>query len=356
MIPSHTSVTLDATPEISAVFIEGGSGINVNSIKITVNGEDKTEYSTKTVDSVTYTPIIPMSAGTYTVTVDVADMVGNSAVQASWSFIVNPTVKSMAVSTDKTSLPADGTSQAKITAQILDNGEPRVDVAVNFAATRGNISDVTLTDADGRATARLSSTEAGNSIITASYNSDDGLVQAITNVTFTEVITDITPVPVTTYGISLSAGWNLISLPLIPDSTDIGDVLASMSSNIDVVKYYDTSTGTWLSYVPNVGGTLNTMEDGKGYWIYMNEADTLTVNGVEMPGPAEILPVYPVAMEWNLIGFKSVNSMNSSAYLSGVSYIRAYGYDEDYFTVIGKDMEPGFGYWLYADVAGNIVP
>ncbi|MDP3014749.1 MAG: Ig-like domain-containing protein, partial [Candidatus Subteraquimicrobiales bacterium] len=133
LTPSHTSVTSDTTPTISADFIESGSGIKIHSVIIKVDGVDQTDYATITAGGVTYTPIIALSAGTHYITVNAADMVGNSATQASWSFIVNPTVKSIAVSTDKTSVLADGTNFAKITAQVLDNGVPVQGATVNFA-------------------------------------------------------------------------------------------------------------------------------------------------------------------------------------------------------------------------------
>ena len=267
--PQHTSVTSDTTPEISADFIENGSGVNINSVGLTFSGNEYADdYATKSTASVTYIPQIPLDPDTYEVTVTVADNAGNSTTKT-WSFIINP-----------------------------------------------------------------------------------------------EFIIDTTPEPVFTYNIPLSAGWNLVSLPLIPNSIVIEDVLANISGDVDVVWYYDT--GGWLSYKPEVsGGTLETIEDGKGYWINMDVANTLIVNGVEMPGPgpAETPPTYPVVTGWNLIGFKSVDSVKSSTYLSGVSYITVYGYDESYFPVtqsasggIDNDMNPGSGYWLYASAAGNIVP
>lgn len=84
------------------------------------------------------------------------------------------------------------------------------------------------------------------------------------------------------YDIPLFAGWNLISLPLIPDSTNIEDVLAGIMANISTVYgvwAYDAETQTWSSYVPYLGGDLNTMTDGKGYWIYMTNPCTLTIEG-----------------------------------------------------------------------------
>ncbi|MCP6717999.1 MAG: DUF5011 domain-containing protein [Patescibacteria group bacterium] len=363
LTPELHDTTSDATPEISAQFNENGSGVNINSVGLTFSGDEYADdYATKSTASVTYTPQIPLNPNTYEATVTVADNAGNSTTKI-WSFIVNPTIASITVSSNKASLPADGTSQALIIAQVLDNGIPVEGAVVNFAAIIGTLSNITLSDINGRATAVLTSNEAGQTIVTASYNSNNGLIQGTINVSLTEVMMDMTPDPVTTYNIPLSAGWNLISLPLIPESSVIEDVLADISTNIDTVKYYDPSIEDWLSYIPGIGGDLITMEDGKGYWIFMkDDDDILTVNGVEMPGPEETLPTYPVISGWNLIGFKSVDSVKSSTYLSGISYITVYGYDGNYSTVahpvsgIDNNMNPGSGYWLYANAIGNIVP
>ena len=167
--------------------------------------------------------------------------------------------------------------------------------------------------------------------------------------------------PVTSYPISLNAGWNLISLPLIPNDSSIADVLSGISSNVDIVKYYDTGAGAWLSYVPSGNtGSLDTMEDGKGYWVFMKNADTLTINGQERPGPAESLPEYHVYAGWNLIGFKSVDIMKSSTYLYGVDYTRVY--NGKYSLVADRNentdnnMIPGAGYWVYAVAEGSFSP
>jgi len=201
-------------------------------------------------------------------------------------------------------------------------------------------------DADVEDTA--SNTFAGNTWEAAQKSSHE----------FTTIAEDV---PVTTYNIALTSGWNLISLPLIPNSTVIGNVLAGISGNVIMVRYYDASSVSWLSYVPGVGGSLTTMEDGKGYWINMNASNTLTVNGVEMPGPEEELPNYSVVEGWNLIGFKSVETKKSSEYLSGLSYIVLYGYNGAYSTIahptdIDNNMTPGSGFWAYFSTAGTIIP
>jgi len=124
----------------------------------------------------------------------------------------------------------------------------------------------------------------------------------------------------------------------------------------------------WLPYKPTIGGTLTTMEDGKGYWIYMNEADTLIVNGTETPpvSGGEVRPPLPRYIysltnnAWNLIGFKSVSEMNAGDYIEGYTnttlsdksllwyYINDANDANSYSAPLNKtaNLKSGYGYWL----------
>lgn len=74
-------------------------------------------------------------------------------------------------------------------------------------------------------------------------------------------------------GVSLTAGWNLISLPIVPFDTSIESVLASLAFPYDLISvwYYDCCEGEWLVYDNGDTGfkTLTIMEDGKAYWVHM---------------------------------------------------------------------------------------
>jgi len=165
---------------------------------------------------------------------------------------------------------------------------------------------------------------------------------------------------VTSVDIALKSGWNLISLPLIPNNSAIATVLAGVLGNVSIVYGYDPGTG-WKSYIP--GGptpSLTTMVDGKGYWINMTAAATLTVHGVVNPLPPATPPAYSVAAGWNLIGFKSTTAMTAGDYLAAIAgqWTRIWGYTNGQYGAVTSSgmLQPGGGYWIAVTSAGTIFP
>jgi len=167
------------------------------------------------------------------------------------------------------------------------------------------------------------------------------------------------------YNITLSTGWNLISLPLIPTNSTIEAVLAGVSGVGSVTQVYawDAQPQSYLTYIAGVGGTLTTMEDGPGYWVSANGTATLTVTGQCMPDPPEAPRSYTVKLGWNLIGLKSVATRTTDDYLRTVAgmYPVLWGYGSDYILVYPSppgtgQMTPGSGYWIYMTQDGEIIP
>jgi hypothetical protein len=170
--------------------------------------------------------------------------------------------------------------------------------------------------------------------------------------------------------IDLVTGWNLISLPLIPDSTLIANVLAGITPTGKVISVwsYDACIvdpdDRWLSYAPGAPSDLETMEDGKGYLINMSAPATLVVSGTVLPVDQNSLPPqYDVCIGYNLIGFKSLTAMDNGVYLTSDSL--SYRHSPIYWKEAGvwkqlefttDEMKPGFGYWVYFNAAGTITP
>jgi hypothetical protein len=161
----------------------------------------------------------------------------------------------------------------------------------------------------------------------------------------------------------LDSGLNLISLPLIPDSDNVVDVLSG--TDFSVVTMYLKSAEDFRAYINGLSPQSGFVwEDGLGYWLNMNSAEDLVIDGVELVSGPVLPPSYDVEDGWNLIGFKSTTAKFASEYLAGIEgkYVMIYGFDNGAFFAVGSPghamLQPGHGYWLAIKVgeSGTIFP
>lgn len=180
-------------------------------------------------------------------------------------------------------------------------------------------------------------------------------------------------------GVLLTAGWNFISLPITPFDTSIESVLASLAFPYDLVSvwHYDCCEGEWLVYGNGDTSfqTLETMEDGKAYWVRMRYPEeqhpdpsisgtypyALWVFGTKTPMPPSLPSSYDVCEGWNMVGFRSTEKMAPEDYLRDFDpseYGAIYGWDpylQDWMTN-PDELVPGHGYWIPFSIAGAIRP
>ncbi len=145
------------------------------------------------------------------------------------------------------------------------------------------------------------------------------------------------------YSLQLHTGWNLISLPLMPEDTDILDIMNSVAGNWN---RYDLTGPDFLN-------DLTTIESGKGYGIDMKSEDTLSVSGSE-PTVKSI----SLSAGWNLVGYNSLSSMSTTEAMNSVdgNWNSVWSYETGNwkrYDLTGPDflndltiMEPGKGYWI----------
>ena len=79
--------TTSATPNITADLSDEGSGIDIASLHLRLNGRDVTGSAQVTADHIAYTPMSALSAGEQTVELEVSDHAGNKTMQT-WRFTV----------------------------------------------------------------------------------------------------------------------------------------------------------------------------------------------------------------------------------------------------------------------------
>ena len=189
-----------------------------------------------------------------------------------------------------------------------------------------------------------------------SYELGTHTVDTAGNVNETWVNDTASTLPAST--LNLYTGWNLISLPLMPEDTGITSLLFSINGNYSIVWAYDANDTTdhWKKYDPVApfGNDLTSMEPGKGYWIMMTNNDTLPITGT---APESI----DLKTGWNLIGYNSFLSQPITDALYSIdgnySIVWAYNASDavdhwkkyDPLAPFGNDlsiMEPDKGYWI----------
>lgn len=189
--------------------------------------------------------------------------------------------------------------------------------------------------------------------------------------------TDTLTVNVYDYKIELFEGWNLISIPLVPEHTEINFVFATIINDVAyegdyvaTVLQYDAVQDKWFKSRPNSAHTdfgwessseLGQIIPGYGYYIKMARDSVLYLNG-EISYPVEgadtdpvmgIPPSVTLGMDsWNLIGVYGLQKITAGRALRSLT-------DEEnnpYYDVIydryatrvfrGDTMRPTEGYWL----------
>lgn len=165
--------------------------------------------------------------------------------------------------------------------------------------------------------------------------------------------------------IALSAGWNLISLPLIPDAPAIDDVLADLIAHGSVkqVIAWVHEDGALVQKAWNGVALLGIeeLDPEFGYWVEMTVEDDIRFDGSVLPAPPQAPPSYVVYAGWNLIGFKSEGPMVAGFYLgeAGVGNMRAmYGWNGTRYTpiTIEDNLLSENGYWLAVSTNATIYP
>jgi hypothetical protein len=188
-----------------------------------------------------------------------------------------------------------------------------------------------------------------------------------------ETAQESTPYLIYMIKICLTKGWNLISLPGIPEDPDIEVVLQDLiifqtyedPTFVFKVYYYDCAT--WYAFNNGAYASLTEMTECKAYWIWVNKAICFHVHGTFYPPPPGP-PLKKCYHEcWNMVGFTSdvprepfVNTgaacgVGLSAYIESLApsgtVIYILGWDatvQDWDPVVqGTDcLVPGQGYWM----------
>jgi len=112
--------------------------------------------------------------------------------------------------------------------------------------------------------------------------------------------------------IPLTAGWNLISTNKSPAINTMQDVFSSLiPGNLVYVTGFNMGSSLYNPNGLSFLNTLNQFTDGYGYWVKVNQDDTLRVTGTTIPSSYKI----PLNANWNLSGYMNTTSQSPNQYL-----------------------------------------
>jgi hypothetical protein len=72
--------------------------------------------------------------------------------------------------------------------------------------------------------------------------------------------------------IFLHEGWNMISVPLVPDDPSFTGVLSSISGHYDAIRWYEGSSGSWIDthiHKPSIMNEMSEITIHMGFWIHI---------------------------------------------------------------------------------------
>ncbi len=137
--------------------------------------------------------------------------------------------------------------------------------------------------------------------------------------------------------VSVTQGWNLVSLPAIPVNDSVQVLFPGASSG----AFAYTSGGYQIRLV---------MDPGSGYWLKYRSSGSVNIDGT-----AILLDTIQVTTGWNLIGAISqpipVSSITSIP--PGMVTSNIFGYTNGY--VKEDSIDPGNGYWIKVSGNGQLI-
>jgi hypothetical protein len=280
-------------------------------VMVYLNGDFQTNVSAG-VEHYNATGLAPSGTG-YTISTHTVDDVDN--INGTW---VNHTAMTKPSNMTVTATPTSVTvnTSTPVLFNVTSDGMPVVGATVTLT---GAFDDAGTTGVDGTVTIDVNATR-GMINVTATK----GGYNTASTVVLSSIIVDI----------PLSAGWNMVSLPVNPTDPSVDSVLA------DVTMYGKSVYGYGVSGYEAV----TTVEPKVGYWVYSASSTTITVEGSSIANTVDL------QAGWNMIGLPvnptnpSVDSVFADVTMYGKS---VYGYGASGYEAV-TTVGPKVGYWVYS--------
>ncbi len=168
------------------------------------------------------------------------------------------------------------------------------------------------------------------------------------------------------FTVNLRPGYNLISLPGTPESTDINDVIGADHAINQVLTYSPFVEGGWLSAERGddgaFAGTLTTIDGSTAYIVRTTSFEPLEVIIPRMALGNVLPPQTNLGIGWNLVPVIDLSSDLATGdaidgYFQGVGdAILTIGDTGRLEALDGDDGVVGRGYWVYASRAAVLLP
>jgi hypothetical protein len=183
----------------------------------------------------------------------------------------------------------------------------------------------------------------------------------------------------TAFEIEINRKWNLISTPVSLLDDSMGAIFDDLDECVQSVWGYDSEADEWHVYTPGVGGDIDKMLPGWGYWVLADEDCTMLIGGSLM-SPAMTPPSKDIVAGWNLIGYYGADGQEGyygPQGNGGTAQCELFSLGEDIFDKeftslmtywepdnpnswkelgMFSNMDPGAGYWMFTPSAGIYAP
>jgi hypothetical protein len=168
------------------------------------------------------------------------------------------------------------------------------------------------------------------------------------------------------YSVLYSAGWSLLSLPVIPSDPEAASVFAG--PGVESVWSYDPAApgavGGWLVFDPAHPelSTLAQAAPGAGYFLHARANGALAGAGAPFFAPGMPPPARALAAGWNLVGSfatssESLDDAFASIGWAGIDYTALFTLSPGTSSFgLPSAIAPGGAYWIFTAAPGTYVP